>query len=114
MNKLVPFKKFSKKVSKIASLDDTSVIVDKRGVPLGFVFGRDSFISFLEHIDNEFEKRIKDPEHAFNNPAGKLIDLIEEKLPVNPRFIKDLKSSLSESQKSKWISLEEIERFLNV
>ncbi len=93
MNKLVPFKKFTKK-SESFNLSDTSVMVDKKGVPLGFVFGRDSFISFLEYIDSEFEKRVEDPKVAYDNPAGRLIDLIESKLPLNPKFVKDLKSSI--------------------
>jgi len=113
MNKLVPFKKFSKQADKF-NLSDTSVMVDKTGIPLGFVFGRDSFISFLEYIDNEFEKRIEDPKLAYDNPAGKLIDLIETKLPLNPKFVKDLKSSISKTRKSDWISLDEISYSLNV
>lgn len=114
MNKLIPFKKFSKKVSSIASLNGTSVVVDKKGVPLGFVFGRDAFISFLEYIDNEFEKRVEDPKKAYDNPAGKLIDLIEEKLPVKPKFIKEVKEARAKAKKVGWVSLEEIERSLNV
>lgn len=112
-NKLVPFKKFSKKSEKF-NLSDTSVMVNKKGIPLGFVFGRDSFISFLEYIDSEFEKRVEDPKAAFDNPAGKLIDLIERKLPLNPKFVKDLKSSISNTKKSDWISLDEISHSLNV
>lgn len=116
MNKLIPFTKFSKKGngSKLRFLSNTSVIVDGKDSPLGFVFGRDSFISFLEHIDSEFEKKVKDPRQAFNNPAGRLIDLIEERLPVNPNFIKDLKLSLTKTKKSDWIPIEEVIRSLHV
>lgn len=112
-NKLVPFKKFSDEAEKF-NLSDTSVMVDKKGIPLGFVFGRDSFISFLEYIDSEFEKKVKDPKIAFDNPAGRLIDLIEGKLPLNPRFVQDLKSSISKTRKSDWISLDEVSHSLNV
>ncbi len=113
-NKLVPFKKFSKKISNLASLDDTSVVVDKKGTPLGFVFGRDALISFLEYIDNEFEKNISNPDIAFNNPAGKLIDFIEEKLPVRPKFIRDIKEARAKAKKTGWINFDEIEQSLNV
>lgn len=116
MNKLVPFTKFSKKGNggKLSFLSNTSVVVDKKGIPLGFVFGRDSFISFLEHIDSEFERKVKDQKKAFDNPAGRLIDLIEERLPVNPNFIRDLKLSLTKTKKSDWIPFEEVIRSLHV
>ncbi len=113
MNKLIPFSKFSKNTAEISSLSDTSVVVDSKGAPLGFVFGRDSFISLLEHMDSEFEKSVKDQKKAYSNPAGKLIDLIEEKLSVNPDLIKDLKSSFKD-KKTKWIPIEQIVQSLHV
>lgn len=112
-NKLIPFKKFSKRADKF-NLSDTSVMVDQKGAPLGFVFGRDSFISFLEYIDSEFENRVKDPKVAFNNPAGRLIDMIEEKLPLHPEFMKDLKQSVRSVKRKDLVSLEELSRYLNV
>ncbi len=114
MNKIVSLGKFSKKAAKLSYLDKTSVIIDKQGVPLGFVFGRDSFITFLESIDSEFERLVKDPHKAFQNPAGKLIDLIEEKLPLNPDFIKDLKETLAKTKKMDWIPMEEVMKSLHV
>jgi hypothetical protein len=114
MNKLIPFVKFSKKAKGNSFLSNTSVIVDKKGIPLGFVFGRDSFISFLEHIDEEFDRKVKDPKKAFNNPAGKLIDLIEESLPLNPKFVKELKSSLVRTKRSDWVPFEQITKSLHV
>jgi len=112
MSKLISLAQFSKDFRKL-SLSDVSVIVNEEKVPLGFVFGRDSFISFLESLDNQFEKNVKNEKVAFNNSAGKLIDLIEEKLPINPKFVEDLKSSIKKTKKSELISLEEIERSLN-
>jgi hypothetical protein len=110
MNKLVPLSKFSKKAGKL-SPSRTGVIVDKNGTPLGFVFGRNSFIDFLEKIDSEFQDKVKNPKHAYNNPAGKLIDLIEESLPLNPKFIKSLKESVSKKQD--FIPLDVISKNLN-
>lgn len=113
-NKLIPFTEFSKKAARLSSLSNTSAVVDRNGVPLGFVFGRDSFISFLEYLDEQFEKKVKNPKEAFDNPAGKLIDTIEEKLPVNPEFMKTLKSSVVNSKQSGWIPLKEVLRALHV
>lgn len=100
MTKLVPFTKFAKKTDKFPILSEISVVVNEGGIPLGFVFGRDSFVSFLEHIDEQFEKKVDDPEKAFDNPAGRLIDLIEERLPLNPRFARELKETLKKTKKS--------------
>lgn len=113
MNKLIPFKKFSKKAHLPVS-SGTSVMVDEKGIPLEFIFGRDAFISFLEYIDNEFEKNITNPDIAFNNPAGKLIDLIEAKLPVKPKFIKEVKEARAKAKKTGWINFDKIEQSLNV
>ena len=114
MNKLIPFHQYAKKTDKFSFLSKTSVVVNEKGVPLGFIFGRDSFITFLEHFDSEFEKLVPDPKKAFNNPAGKLIDLIVEKLPLNPDFVRELKLSIKETKKTDWIPMEEVKRFLHV
>lgn len=110
MNKLIPFKKFSPK----NHLSGAKIVIDEKNIPLQFIFGRDSFISFLEYIDSEFEKNVSDPEKAYNNPAGKLIDLIEERLPLRAEFIKDLKTSIEGSKKTKSIPLDDVIRSLNV
>lgn len=114
MNKLIPFTKFSKRAKKLLPLSDTSVVVDEKGVPLGFVFGRDAFIAFLTKIDGQFEEHVKDPKIAFDNPAGKLIDLIEEKLSLRADFVRDLKQARRKTKKSDWIPLAEVIRSLNV
>lgn len=113
MNKLVPFSKFSK-VGKNSAISSSSVIVDKNNIPLGFVFGRDSFISLCTIIDEEFEKRVKDPKIAYDNPAGRIIDLIEAKLPVNPKFKAELKDSIQSAKKTRWIPLDEVAAALHV
>lgn len=111
MNKLVPLSKFSEKAGKLTK---AAVLVDEKGTPLGFTFGRDSFISFLQFFDDEFEKRVENPKKAYNNPAGRLIDLIEEKLPVKSKFISDIKEAKKEAKKTGWVNFEEIEQSLNV
>lgn len=114
MNKLVPFTKISGYHDTFSFLSEVSVAVDKKGSPVGFVFGRDSFITFLEKIDSEFEKKIKDPKSAYNNLAGKLIDMIEEKLPLNPIFVKELRNSIRETKNNDWISFKDVLKTLNV
>ena len=111
MTKLIPFSTFSK--NNIISKDGVSVVV-KDDIPSGFLFNRDAFISFLEQIDEQFESLVDDPKKAFNNPAGKLIDLIEEKLPINQKFASELRSSVKKNRNQDWISLEEIVQNLHV
>ena len=113
-NKLVPFKDMFGKRGHISSLSKTSVVVDEKGVPLGFVFGRDAFIAFLDHVDTEFEKRARNSSKAYDNPAGRLIDLIEEKLPLRSEFIRDLKQSIKKTKKEDWIPLREVMQSLHV
>jgi hypothetical protein len=114
-NKLVPFAKFSKaEGGERKLLSKTSVIVNGDGVPVGFVFGRDSFISLLSRIDEQFEQRVTDPKKAFDNFAGKTIDLIERNLPVRKSFVLQMKESIAEAEKFGWISLGDLKRSLNV
>ena len=114
MTKLVPFKTIFGRREKITSLSETSVVVDEKGVPLGFVFGRDAFIAFLEHLDTEFEKRVSDPRRAYDNPAGRLIDLIEDKLPLRKEYVEKLRKSMRETKKTDWIPFTDIKRMLHV
>lgn len=113
MNKLVPFSKFSRvDGGKQKLLSNASVVVDKKGLPLGFFFGRDSLISLMTIIDEQFEKSSSDSTLVFNNFAGKIIDLIEEKLPVKQSFISDLKESIEKAQKSGWVPLSQIRKVI--
>ena len=114
MNKLIPLSKFSKTAGKLLSTSETKVVVDESGVPHGFLFGRNAFIDFLEKIDQEFQDAITNQKKAYSNPAGKLIDLIEERLPLNPKFINDLKISVSKKRGNNLIPFEDIIKSLNV
>ena len=111
--KIIALAEFTK-IKSMPYLSETSVIMDKNKNPLGFVFGRDAFITMLEHIDDEFDKRVADPEKYFNNPAGKLIDAIESKLPLNPDFVRKLKLIISSTNKSDFISIDEIMKNIHV
>lgn len=114
MNKLIPFKKYSKNTKELDFLAHTSVVVDEKNTPLGFVFGRDAFISLLEYFDENYEKSAIDRKLGHDNPAGRLIDLIEEKLPLNPDFVKELKTSVKKTKKQDWIPMDELIHSLNV
>lgn len=116
MNKLIPFNQFLsiKKTNELYPLAKTSVVINNDGMPVGFVFGRDAFISFLEKIDEAFETKTGNSKNAYDNPAGNLIDLIEEKTPLNPQFVKDLKKSVSRAKKQNWIPLKDVMQSLHV
>lgn len=47
--KIIALAKFTK-IKSMPYLSETSVIVDEKKIPLGFVFGRDAFITMLEHM----------------------------------------------------------------
>lgn len=112
MTQLVPFSKFTK--TKIPGLSETKVVLNEKGVPIGFVFGREAFISFLQKIDDQFESKVKDQKAAFANFAGRLIDLIEEKLPLRSSFVKEMRHSIEKANKEGWIPLDQITKSLNV
>lgn len=93
---------------------DASVVMDYHGSPLGFFFGRDTFISLMTVIDEQFEKKMTSGKDAYTNAAGKIIDLIEEKLTINPKFAKDLQISLDEAKKNGWVSFDDVKKALHV
>ena len=103
MNKLVPFKKFIKTSSETNPLHRSSVAVNEQNIPIGFFFGRDAFISLMTIIDDQFEQTAKTPKDAYSNFAGKAIDLIEETLPVDAKFVKTLEKSITDAQKKGWL-----------
>jgi len=111
MNKLVPLSKFSK---RSFNFPGAFVIVNKKGAPVGYAFGNDAFISLLSRIDDQFESLAKDQDRAHYSIAGKIIDIIEEKLPLNPEFVKDLDESIKEARKEGWIPFNQVQKMLNV
>ena len=112
MTNIIPLSKLAKGIDKNIFSKDSSVVINKNGTPLGFMFGRDSFIVFLQYIDDQFEIKIKDYKKAFKNPAGELIDLIEEKLKLNPEFVKKLKLTVKDTKQ--WIPIKDIMKYFHV
>lgn len=113
MNKLIPFNKFTKRNKGNSPLDSASIAVDEQNIPIGFFFGRDAFISLMTVIDEQFEQTAKTSKDAYNNFAGKAIDLIEETLPVSAEFAKTLEKSIADAQKKGWISFDEVAESIN-
>lgn len=99
MNKIVPFDKIAKLNGEKKLLAGALVVVDRKGIPVGFVFGRDSFISLLSKIDEQYEGKVADPKKAVDSFAGRIIDIIEEKLPVKKSFVTELRESITEANK---------------
>ncbi|OGK56681.1 hypothetical protein A3I50_01750 [Candidatus Roizmanbacteria bacterium RIFCSPLOWO2_02_FULL_37_9] len=58
MTNIIPLSKLAKGIDKNIFSKDSSVVINKNGTPLGFMFGRDSFIVFLQYIDDQFEIKI--------------------------------------------------------
>lgn len=111
MNKLIPFSRFTKvDADRRGLLADASVVVSDNRIPLGFFFGRDTFISLMTVIDEQFEKTAASKRNAYDNFAGKIIDLIEEKLPVDPNFVSDLRLSIKQAKENGWVPLSEIRK----
>lgn len=112
MNFLVPLNQAIKQSPSTLSDAGSFSINNTDGIPIGFAFKRDSFVGFLEMIDADFEKKIPDQKKAFDNPAGRLIDAIEEQLPINQQFIQDLEQSHAQTQPDDWIPLKQLETVL--
>lgn len=114
MNKLVPLNKFSKDNKKLSFLVNSSVVINNDDVPIGFVFGREAFITLLSRIDDQFEANVSDQNKAFDNWAGRMIDFIEEKLPVSNQFAVEVTSAIEKAEKEGWVSFKELKKSLNV
>ena len=92
------------------------VVVDRDGVPHFFIFDTSAFLDVLSRIDESLVDRLPSEEYHSKkaNPAGWLIDEIETRLPLNPKYILSLKKALEETKKKGWVPFEKIERELNL
>ena len=115
--KLVPFSKLAPaSVFKLGKGSKAAVFVDKKGVPKLFAFDTFAFLDVLSGIDNILLDRLSDEEYHDKkfNPAGWLIDKIESKLPLNPKFIASLKKSIKEAEEKGYIPFEDVLKRLHL
>lgn len=97
--KIVPKRvfKFSKNSQVVAVLE--------QGAPRYVFFNINGFLDMLSEIDEKLVDKFsaKDYYSKKHNPAGWLIDEIESKLPVNPKYANSLKQIIAEANKKGWI-----------
>lgn len=115
MSDLIPFNQF------IGTKHKLNRFIPKKGtfvvwagdVPQGVVFDLDSFISFLGVLDTKFQDLSGDPVAGYNNPAGELIDAIEDRLPLKEEFIERMKKTHGRA-KGDWVPWKEVKKHLHV
>ena len=115
--KLIPFNKVApSSVFKLGKDSKAAVIVDKNGAPQLFIFDSFALLDVLSKIDEELVDRLSAEEYHDKsvNPAGWLIDEIESKLPLNPKFVLSLKKSIAEAKKNGFIPFEKVKRELGL
>ena len=81
-----------------------------------FIFDSFALLDVLSKIDEELVDRLSAEEYHDKsvNPAGWLIDEIESKLPLNPKFVLSLKKSIAEAKKNGFIPFEKVKRELGL
>ena len=86
------------------------MIVDKSGVPQLFIFDTPAFLDILSAIDEALIDRLSDEEYHSKaaNPAGRMIDEIEARLPLNPEYVHSLKNAVKEANTKGWVPFSKI------
>ena len=114
--KLVSWAKSALAKFKLSKGSRAGIITDKDGVPQLFVFDTPAFLDVLSTIDESLVDSLSDNEYnsKLKNPAGWLIDEIEAKLPLNPKFVQSLKDAIEEAQKKGWVPFTKIQNSLGL
>ena len=109
--KIVP-----KSVLPIEKTSRAGVIVDRNGAPHFFIFDAFALLDVLSAIDDKLVDRLSTEAYHSKtiNPAGWLIDHIEERLPLNPVYIQSLRDAITDAQKKGWIPFNVIEQELKL
>lgn len=113
-NKFVP-----KFLFKLKKGSQAGVILDKNNSPRFFVFDVFAFLDVLSKIDESLIDKLSDEEYVDRsiNPAWWLIGEIEERLPLSPKYVTELKKEVTEAKKDivngEIYSFEEIAKELN-
>lgn len=116
-HQLVPWEQVApKSVLPIEKTSQAGVIVDRNNTPHFFIFDAFALLDVLSAIDEKLVDRLSSEAYHSKtiNPAGWLIDHIEERLPLNPAYVQTLKDAIIEAHKKGWIPLEMIEKKLNL
>ncbi len=113
--KLIPWQKIAPKgIFNLEKNSRAGVVIDKAGTPQMFIFDTNALLDVLSEIDEALVDKLttKDYHSKKYNPAGWLIDEVESSLPVNPNYVKTLKSAIDEANKKGWIPFEQIKNNL--
>lgn len=110
-DKIVPLSVF-----KLGKSSRAGVIVDKDGTPHLFIFDTYALLDILSEIDEKLVDRLSIPEYHSKavNPAGWLIDELESRLPLNPEYVKSLRSAIDEANKKGWVPFSKIQKKLGL
>lgn len=110
-NKVTPLSVF-----KLRKDSRAGVVLDGNGVPHLFIFDTFALLDVLSEIDEKLVDRLTVPEYHSKsvNPAGWLIDELECRLPLNPRYIKSLKEAIDEANKKGWVPFSKIQKELEL
>ena len=96
---------------KLGKNSKAAVAVDNTGTPQLFLLDTRAFLDILSEMDEALVDRLSTKEYNSKsiNPAGWLIDEIESKLPLNPKFVISLKKAIKESNKKGWVPFSQIQ-----
>lgn len=115
--KLIPWKKIVPlSVFKLNKGSRAGVVIDKEGVPQIFIFDTPALLDVLSKIDEALVDKIAPKEYHSRefNPAGWLIDEIEARLPLNPKYVASLKEALNEANQKGWVPFSKIQAELGL
>jgi len=115
--KLISWAKVApKKIFPLSKGSQAGVVIDSKGAPQLFIFNTFALLDMLSEIDERLADRLSDEEYHSKeiNPSGWLIDEIESRMPLKPKYLKTLRSALNEAKKKGWIPFEKIERDLHL
>lgn len=115
--RLVPWRRVAPlSVFRLGKNSRAGVVVDKDGTPHLFIFDTYALLDILSEIDEKLVDRLPIPEYHSKtvNPAGWLIDELESRLPLNPEYVKSLRSAIDEANKKGWVPFSKIQKKLGL
>lgn len=95
---------------KVSRGSKAVVYLDKNGTPKVFAFDTFALLDILSAIDEPLLDKLSDEEYhsAKTNPAGWMIDKIESRMPVHPKFAQSLKNAVREAGCKGWVPLSKL------